>query len=192
MEKSLFTKDRMLRYGKNTVMGIQHLFAMMGATILVPMLCNMSIAVGLIAAGVGTIIFFFITKKKVPVFLGSSFAFMGALAAQMNPQNADGVYLADIDPAWVIGGEAWNVAMAQQCIAVVCTGADSAGARELLNPVPLWMADRRQELAAADWELLYFTTETPDEAARLTQAYRDAAPCPLPAFTRGRYLQPVE
>ncbi len=123
MEKSLFTKDRMLRYGKNTVMGIQHLFAMMGATILVPMLCNMSIAVGLIAAGVGTIIFFFITKKKVPVFLGSSFAFMGALAAQMNPQNADGVYLASIDPAWAIGGEAWNVAMAQQCIAVFCTGA---------------------------------------------------------------------
>lgn len=123
MEKSLFTKDRMLRYGKNTVMGIQHLFAMMGATILVPMLCNMSIAVGLIAAGVGTLIFFFITKKKVPVFLGSSFAFMGALAAQMNPQNADGVYLATIDPAWAIGGEAWNVAMAQQCIAVFCTGA---------------------------------------------------------------------
>ena len=110
MDKSFFTKDRMLRYGRNGVMGIQHLFAMMGATILVPMLCNMSIAVGLISAGVGTIIFFFITKKKVPVFLGSSFAFLSALATQL------GV-------AGEIGSHTWNVAMAQQCIAVFYTGA---------------------------------------------------------------------
>ena len=107
--KEFFTKDRMLRCGKNSVMGIQHLFAMMGATILVPMLCNMSVAIGLIAAGVGTIIFFFITKRKVPVFLGSSFAFMTALQAQM------------VD-AGEIGSSTWNLAMAQMSIAILCTG----------------------------------------------------------------------
>lgn len=103
------TKDRMIRYGKNSVMGIQHLFAMMGATILVPMLCNMSIAVGLISAGVGTLIFFFVTKKKVPVFLGSSFAFMGA-------------FMSSLGGAGEIGSATWNAAMAQVSIAVLCTG----------------------------------------------------------------------
>ena len=109
--KQFLTKDRLLRYGKNSVMGIQHLFAMMGATILVPMLCNMSVSIGLISAGVGTIIFFFITKRKVPVFLGSSFAFLTALQAQM--PSAD---------AAAIGSEQWNFAMAQMSIAILCTG----------------------------------------------------------------------
>lgn len=76
-------------------------------------------------------------------------------------------------------------------LAVVCTGAGANGARELLNPVPLWMGDRR-ELAAADFELLYFTNETAGEALRLTRAYHDGAGYPGAEFTRGRYLQPVE
>lgn len=107
--KQYLTKDRLLNYGKNSVMGIQHLFAMMGATILVPILCNMSVSIGLISAGVGTLIFFFVTKKKVPVFLGSSFAFMTALQSQIPAEAA-------------IGSSVWNFAMAQMSIAIICTG----------------------------------------------------------------------
>lgn len=105
------TKKRMIRGGKNSVMALQHLFAMMGATILVPILCNFSIAIGLISAGVGTIIFFFITKKKVPVFLGSSFAFLSA-------------YTMSIPSASVaeIGSSTWNFAMGKVAVAVFCTG----------------------------------------------------------------------
>ncbi len=66
--------------GKEFLLGFQHLFAMFGATILVPALTGLNPLVALFSAGVGTIIFHFITKGKVPVFLGSSFAFIGAVA----------------------------------------------------------------------------------------------------------------
>ncbi len=67
--------------GKLIVLGIQHMFAMFGATVLVPILTGLPVSVALFTAGVGTIMFFFITKRKVPVFLGSSFAFMTAISA---------------------------------------------------------------------------------------------------------------
>jgi uracil permease len=67
--------------GKMLVLGLQHVFAMFGATVLVPIICGMSISVTLFCAGVATIWFFFITKRKIPVFLGSSFAFIGAITA---------------------------------------------------------------------------------------------------------------
>lgn len=77
---SCFKKDGSYHYSpKEVVLAFQHMFAMLGATILVPILTNMSISMGLIAAGLGTIAFYFITQKKVPVFLGSSFAFLPAL-----------------------------------------------------------------------------------------------------------------
>ena len=65
--------------GKLIVLGIQHMFAMFGATVLVPILTGLNPATALLCAGVGTIIFFFITKRKVPVFLGSSFSFIAAI-----------------------------------------------------------------------------------------------------------------
>lgn len=64
---------------KEVFISFQHMFAMLGATILVPILTNMSIPMALISAGLGTIAFHFISKRKVPVFLGSSFAFLPAL-----------------------------------------------------------------------------------------------------------------
>ena len=65
--------------GQLTVLGIQHVFAMFGATVLVPILTGMSPAVALFCAGVGTLLFHLITGRKVPVFLGSSFAFISAI-----------------------------------------------------------------------------------------------------------------
>jgi len=62
------------------LLGFQHLFAMFGATVLVPLLTGLNASTALVAAGVGTLIFHLTTKMKVPVFLGSSFAFIPAIA----------------------------------------------------------------------------------------------------------------
>ncbi|MGD2089762.1 MAG: solute carrier family 23 protein [Candidatus Aminicenantes bacterium] len=66
---------------KNIIMGLQHTFVMFGATILVPLLTGLDIGVTLFASGVGTLLFHIITKFKVPVYLGSSFAFIPPIVA---------------------------------------------------------------------------------------------------------------
>lgn len=63
------------------VLGIQHVFAMFGATVLVPTLTGLNPAVALFCAGIGTLLFHLVTGGKVPAFLGSSFAFIGAIQA---------------------------------------------------------------------------------------------------------------
>ena len=65
--------------GKMVVLGIQHVFAMFGSTVLVPLLTGMDPAMALLCAGIGTLIFHLVTKGKVPAFLGSSFAFIAAI-----------------------------------------------------------------------------------------------------------------
>lgn len=62
------------------VLGIQHVLAMFGATVLVPFLTGLNPSIALISAGLGTLIFHSVTKGIVPVFLGSSFAFIGAIS----------------------------------------------------------------------------------------------------------------
>lgn len=64
---------------RDYLLSIQHLFAMFGATVLVPLITGMNPSVALFTAGVGTLIFHLCSKFKVPVFLGSSFAFLGAI-----------------------------------------------------------------------------------------------------------------
>lgn len=66
---------------KVILLGLQHMFAMFGATILVPMLTGLDVSTTLLFAGLGTLLFHLITKGKVPAFLGSSFAFLGGYAA---------------------------------------------------------------------------------------------------------------
>lgn len=63
------------------LLGLQHMFAMFGATILVPALTGLSVSSTLLFAGVGTLLFHLISKRKVPAFLGSSFAFLGGYFA---------------------------------------------------------------------------------------------------------------
>ncbi|MFI3207984.1 MAG: solute carrier family 23 protein [Eubacteriales bacterium] len=67
--------------GKDYVLGVQHLFAMFGATVLVPLLTGLSVSTTLLMAGLGTLLFHFVTGGKVPAFLGSSFAFLGGYTA---------------------------------------------------------------------------------------------------------------
>ncbi len=66
---------------KMLVLGFQHMFAMFGATVLVPLLTGLDIATTLLWAGLGTLLFHLLTKGKVPAFLGSSFAFLGGYGA---------------------------------------------------------------------------------------------------------------
>ena len=63
---------------KTLVLGLQHLFAMFGATVLVPAITGLNVSTTLLFAGLGTLLFHLITGRKVPAFLGSSFAFLGA------------------------------------------------------------------------------------------------------------------
>ena len=72
---------RSLGKPKMLLLGFQHMFAMFGATVLVPVLTGLPVAATLLFAGLGTLLFHFLTKGKVPAFLGSSFAFIGGYAA---------------------------------------------------------------------------------------------------------------
>ena len=72
---------RELGVPKMLVLGIQHMFAMFGATVLVPALTGLSVSATLLFAGLGTLLFHLLAKGKVPAFLGSSFAFIGGYQA---------------------------------------------------------------------------------------------------------------
>ena len=72
---------RTLGTAKTLVLGVQHLFAMFGATVLVPAITGLNVSTTLLFAGLGTLLFHLITGRKVPAFLGSSFAFLGGYAA---------------------------------------------------------------------------------------------------------------
>lgn len=67
--------------GKIIILGLQHMFAMFGSTVLVPLLTGLDVSATLLFAGLGTLLFHLMTKGKVPAFLGSSFAFLGGYAA---------------------------------------------------------------------------------------------------------------
>ena len=75
--KEGITDARKLGMPKYVILGVQHLFAMFGATILVPVLTGLSVSSTLLFAGIGTLVFHCVSKLQVPAFLGSSFAFLG-------------------------------------------------------------------------------------------------------------------
>ena len=79
---------RALGTPKMLVLGFQHVFAMFGATVLVPLITGLSVSTTLLMAGLGTLLFHFITGGRVPAFLGSSFAFLGGFAI-VAPKLAD-------------------------------------------------------------------------------------------------------
>lgn len=80
---------------KNIFLSFQHLLAMFGATVLVPVLTNFDSSVALFCAGLGTLIFHLCTKGKVPVFLGSSFTFIPVVILATQNANGDIAYAQD-------------------------------------------------------------------------------------------------
>ena len=100
-----------LGYPKMAVLGLQHMFAMFGATVTVPLITGLDIGTTLLMAGLGTLLFHLITGGKVPAFLGSSFAFLGGYAA-IAPKIVDAA-----------GKEVANVDMIPYaCLGVACSG----------------------------------------------------------------------
>ena len=94
---------RELGRGKMLTLGLQHMFAMFGATVLVPVITGLSMSATLLFAGLGTLIFHLLTKMKVPAFLGSSFAFLGGYAAVVSMGEAQGLSATESLPYACIG-----------------------------------------------------------------------------------------
>ncbi len=98
---------RKLGIPKMLLLGLQHMFAMFGATVLVPLLTGLNVSTTLLMAGIGTLLFHLLTKGRVPAFLGSSFAFLGGYAVvapmvdgkpnvEMLPYACGGVFVAGL------------------------------------------------------------------------------------------------
>ena len=94
---------RTLGSGKMLPLGLQHMFAMFGATVLVPVITGLSMSATLLFAGLGTLIFHLCTKMRVPAFLGSSFAFLGGYAAVVSMGAQQGLSAAESLPYACIG-----------------------------------------------------------------------------------------
>ncbi len=73
--------DERLPWAQTAAMGVQHVIAMFGATVLAPILMGFDPNLAIFMSGIGTLIFYFITGGKVPSYLGSSFAFIGVVIA---------------------------------------------------------------------------------------------------------------
>ena len=94
---------RTLGTGKMLTLGLQHMFAMFGATVLVPVITGLSMSATLLFAGLGTLIFHLLTKMRVPAFLGSSFAFLGGYAAVVSMGAQQGLSAQESLPYACIG-----------------------------------------------------------------------------------------
>lgn len=81
-----------LSVAKRTIVGVQFLFVAFGATVLVPLLIGINPATALFTAGLGTFLFHIITKGKVPIFLGSSFAFIAPIMAATKQWGLPGTF----------------------------------------------------------------------------------------------------
>lgn len=113
------------------LLSIQHLFAMFGATVLVPALTGMSPAVALVSSGIGTLAFIVITKGKVPSYLGSSFAFINPIVAvkalELDPASGVGV------GSFLVGS--FLVGVTYAVVALIIAKAGTNWLMKLLPPV---------------------------------------------------------
>ena len=121
---------------KMLVLGLQHLFAMFGATVLVPILTGLSVSTTLLFAGLATLFCHFVTGRKVPVFLGSSFAFLGgyfsvkAMAVDAGYTEAQGLVYACVGIACA--------GLMYLILALICKG---IGAHKVMRFFPHYFGD---------------------------------------------------
>lgn len=108
----MIKKEKLKAASRRGVLAFQHVFAMFGATVVVPLLVGLSVPIALLSAGLGTILFYFLTKRKVPVFLGSSFAYLPGLMAYMKIHNGNAL----------VGSEIWQRAVGGLVPAIAITG----------------------------------------------------------------------
>ncbi|WP_298019748.1 uracil-xanthine permease family protein [uncultured Dysosmobacter sp.] len=129
---------RSLGVPKMLVLGLQHMFAMFGATVLVPILVNtyglpLSIQTTLFFAGIGTLFFHVCTKMKVPAFLGSSFAFLGGFAA-MGAMDS-GIYAA-MEPAEKLQYACGGIVVAGLLYVVLAAIIKAVGVHRVMHFLP--------------------------------------------------------
>lgn len=130
-KKVVLRVDEKPKWNQWLLLSIQHLFAMFGATVLVPALTGMSPAVALVTSGIGTLIFIVITRGKVPSYLGSSFAFINPIIA---------VKLLESDPnsgvgmgSYLVG--AFLIGVTYSVIALIISKAGTDWLMKMLPPI---------------------------------------------------------
>ncbi len=127
MEEKLIIgiQERPASIVKWIVLSLQHVFAMFGATVLVPLITGLDIGVALVASGLGTLIYILCTKGKVPVYLGSSFAYMTTITATAT---ASGSFDSSLVGLMVVG-------LIYVVVALIIRFAGSDWLKQLLPPV---------------------------------------------------------
>ncbi len=130
MEKLLLGPKDRPKTGKWIALSFQHVFAMFSATVLVPMLTGLSISVALFCSGVGTLIYILCTKKKVPIYLGSSFAYIAYIntAMAIGVEEGERNYGAAFTGLLIVG-------LIYMLISLIITFAGSNWLNKLLPPV---------------------------------------------------------
>ncbi|WP_297983466.1 uracil-xanthine permease family protein [uncultured Oscillibacter sp.] len=129
---------RTLGVPRMLILGLQHMFAMFGATVLVPILVNsyglpLSIQTTLFFAGIGTLFFHVCTRMKVPAFLGSSFAFLGGFAAVAGLDS--GIY-AGMDPARKLQYACGGIVVAGLLYVVLALIINAVGVHKVMHYLP--------------------------------------------------------
>lgn len=117
--------ERPSSIGKWIILSLQHVFAMFGATVLVPLLTGLDIGVALVASGIGTLIYILCTRAKVPVYLGSSFAYITTISASILSSGGPGAAYLGL---MVVG-------LIYMMIAFIIKFVGSAWLKKLLPPV---------------------------------------------------------
>lgn len=143
---------------KNTVLGVQFLFVAFGATVLVPLLVGIDPSVALFTAGIGTLIFHLITKGKVPVFLGSSFAFIAPIIEATKLYGLPGTLSGTIAVGVVYGVvsvlvKARGIKFVERLFPPVVVG-------PVIIIIGLSLASAAVDMAKTDWLLAVITLST--------------------------------
>ena len=147
------TRDaRQLGIPKMLLLGFQHMFAMFGATILVPLLVNgyfegegLSIQVTLICAGLGTLFFHLCTKLKVPAFLGSSFAFLGGFSTVAGLKT--GIFK-DMTMGEKLPYACGGIVVAGLLYLILALIVKLVGVKRVMRFLPLWLPDLSSYVSA--------------------------------------------
>ena len=131
---------RTLGVPKMLILGLQHMFAMFGATILVPILVRqyglpLSIQTTLFFAGIGTLFFHVCSKFQIPAFLGSSFAFLGGFATMANLDS--GIYAA-MDPQDKLSYACGGIVVAGLLYLILALIIKLAGVKKVMRFLPPW------------------------------------------------------
>lgn len=128
---NVITNAKVLGRPKYAILGLQHMFAMFGATVLVPTITGLSVSATLLFAGIGTLLFHLVSKRMVPAFLGSSFAFIGGYMSVKEMGMAKGMteYLA-LDYACI------GVLFAGVCYFVMAAAVKAFGSKNVLRFFP--------------------------------------------------------